>query len=165
MSLLSTDITKVKRITLKEVKLPPPAPKDTEPPKRAVKPPQGEQRAYNRLLEINPLLGELVEAFDLVSQRTGRPIGERPQPVAEPIAPQVEAEPQGEPDTDKLTALAQQILQEADSYSKGEVIERIIEATQVSPQRAERGFLLMLQAGAIDTAQGDKYYLTGSTPF
>ena len=99
MSLLSTDITKVKRLSLKEVKLP---------------------------------------------------------------APEVKAQ---EIDKPKLIALAQRVIEGENNYSREEIVTRIKEATNVSQERAERGFTLILQAGAIEPTLGDRYYLTGSTPF
>jgi hypothetical protein len=72
MSLLSTDITKVKRLSLREVKLPAPETK-VEPitPIQVESPPTDEETAYSRLIAINPLIGELVERLDLVSIATG----------------------------------------------------------------------------------------------
>ena len=101
MSLLSTDITKKKRLSLKEVKLPAPEPK---------------------------------------------------------IKPQ-------ETDKSKLMALAQKVIESQNNYSKEEIIARIKEATEVSQERAEKGFFLLLKAGVIDPAPGGRYYLAGSTPF
>ena len=51
MSLLSTDITKVKRLSLKEVKLPAPELRDIEPtpPIKVERPPTDEEIAYSRL--------------------------------------------------------------------------------------------------------------------
>lgn len=101
MSLLTTDITKVKRLSLREVKLPTPEP-------------------------------------EVKFQEMDKP---------------------------KRIALAQRVIEGENSYTKEEVIERIKEATNVNQERAERGFKLILQAGAIEPTPGDRYYLTGSTPF
>lgn len=66
----------------------------------------------------------------------------------------------------QLIALARRTLEEENNYSKEEVISRIKEVTNVSEERAERGFNLFLQAGAIEfIPRIDRYYLTGSTPF
>lgn len=102
MSLLSTDITKLKRLSLREVKL---------------------------------------------------------------TAPELRVETQ-DVDKYKLIALAQRVIKGEDSYSKEEIIAGIKEATNVSLERAERGFNLILQAGAIgQTINTELYYLGGSTPF
>ena len=76
MSLLSTDITKVKRLSIREVKLPTPKLRDIEPtpPIKVERPPSDERIAYSKLLAINPLLEELVERLDLVSETTGERI-------------------------------------------------------------------------------------------
>jgi hypothetical protein len=150
MSLLSTDITKVKRLSLREVKLPTPK-RRVEPTILVDRPPTDEEIAYRRLVAINPLIEELVERLDLVSNTTGERIKK--------------GEPQ-EMDKPKLIALAQRVIKGENSYSRQEIIERITEATNVNQERAERGFNLILQAGAIEeTINPELYYLVGSTPF
>jgi hypothetical protein len=150
MSLLSIDITKVKRLSLREVKLPTPK-RRVEPTILVDRPPTDEEIAYRRLVAINPLIEELVERLDLVSITTGERIKK------------VEAQ---EMDKTKLIALAQRVIKGEKSYSKAEIIARIKEATNVSQERADRGFNLILQAGAIEqTINPELYYLVGSTPF
>jgi hypothetical protein len=166
MSLLSTDITKVKRLSLREVKLP-----TTErrvgpiTPILVERPPTDEEIAYSKLVAINPLIEELVERLDLVSITTGERI--RKVELREDIKPHPEPKVKAqEIDKPKLIALAQRVIEGENSYSREEIIERIKEATNVNQERAERGFILMLQAGAIEqTINPELYYLTGSTPF
>lgn len=146
MSLLSTDIAKVKRLSLKEVKLPSPE-RIAEPIKRVI-PPTAEERAYSRLVEKYPLFLEAVELLDLVSPTTGLRVK------------QVETKP----DKETLIALAQRLIKGEAMHSKEEIIQAIEQGSKVSPERAERGFNLMLEAGAFEPI-GDSYYLTGSTPF
>ena len=165
MSLLSTDIAKVKRLSLREVKLPT-TERKVEPitPILVEKPPTDEEIAYSKLVAINPLIEELVERLDLVSIT----IGERIKKVElrEDIKPHPEPEIKAkEIDRPKLIALAHRVIEGENSYSRADIIERIKEATNVNQERAERGFNLFLQAGAIETTLGDRYYLTGSTPF
>jgi len=165
MSLLSTDITKVKRLSLREVKLPAPEVR-VEPitPILVERPPTDEEIAYSRLIAINPLIEELVERLDLVSIKTGERI--KKVELREDIKPHPEPEIKAqEIDRPKLIALAQRVIEGENSYSKEEIIERIKEATNVNQERADRGFNLILQAGAIEPTLGDRYYLTGSTPF
>ena len=165
MSLLSTDITKVKRLSLREVKLPAPEIR-VEPitPILVERPPTDEDIAYSRLVAINPLIEELVERLDLVSIKTGERI--KKVELREDIKPHPEPEIKAqEIDKPKLIALAQRVIKGENSYTKEEIIERIKEATNVNQERAERGFNLILQAGAIEPTLGDRYYLTGSTPF
>ncbi len=166
MSLLNVDIAKVKRLSLREVKLPT-TERRVEPitPILVEKPPTDEEIAYSRLVARNPLLEELVERLDLVSITTGERIRKvelreeyKPHP-----GPEIKAQ---EIDRPKLIALAQRVIEGENSYTKEEIIERIKEATNVSQERAERGFNLILQAGAIEqTINPELYYLTGSTPF
>ena len=165
MSLLSTDITKVKRLSLREVKLPAPEIR-VEPitPILVERPPTAEEIAYSNLVAINPLLEELVERLDLVSIKTGERI--KKVELREDIKPHPEPEIKAqEIDKPKLIALAQRVIEGENSYSKEDIVARIKEATNVSQERAERGFYLILQAGAIEPTLGDNYYLTGSTPF
>ncbi len=162
MSLLSKDITKVKRLSLREVKLP--APERRIEPITTERPPTDEEIAYSKLVAINPLIEELVERLDLVSIKTGERI--KKVELREHIKPHPEPEIKAqEIDKPKLIALAQRVIEGENSYSKEEVIAKIKEATNVSQERAERGFNLILQAGAIEPTLGDNYYLTGSTPF
>lgn len=161
MSLLSTDITKVKRLSLREVKLPAPERK-VEPitPILVEKPPTEEEVVYSRLVTKYPLLETWVKRLDLVSIKTGDRI--RKVELREATDPEVKVQ---ETDKPKLIALAKKVLEGEMSYSQSQIVERIKEATNVSQKRAELGFNLMLQAGAIEPAQGDNYFLTGSTPF
>lgn len=164
MSLLSNDITKVKRLSLREVALPSPE-RRVKPinPILVKKPPTDEEIAYSSLVAINPLIEELVERLNLVSSATGERIKkvEIPEGYKAPL-PAPEVKPQ---EVGKLIALAQRIIDGEDSYTKEELIERIKGATKVNQERAEKGFNLILQAGAIELTQGERYYLTGSTPF
>ena len=165
MSLLSTDIAKVKRLSLREVKLPTPE-RRVEPitPILVERPPTDEEIVYSKLVAINPLLEELVERLDLVSITTGERI--KKVELREDIKPHPEPEIKAkEIDKPKLIALAHRVIEGENSCSREEIIERIKEVTNVSQERAERGFNLMLQAGAIEPTLGDRYYLTGSTPF
>jgi len=163
MSLLSTDISKVKRLSLREVKLPAPELR-VEPitPIIVERPPTDEEIAYSKLVAINPLIEELVERLDLVSIKTGERI--KKVELREEYKPHPEPEIK-EIDKPKLIALAQRVIEREDSYSKADIIARIKEATNVSQERAERGFNLILQAGAVEFTPGGRYYLTGSTPF
>ena len=161
MSLLSTDITKVRRLSLREVKLPALEVR-VEPitPILVERPPTDEEIAYRRLIAINPLIEELVERLDLVSNKTGERISKIE--TREDIKPHPEAQKIDEP---KLIALAQRVIEGDNSYSKEEIVAKIKEATNVTQERADRGFTLILQAGAIELTPGGRYYLSGSTPF
>ena len=165
MSLLSTDIAKVKRLSLREVKLPT-TERKVEPitPILVERPPTDEEIAYSKLVAINPLIEELVERLDLVSIKTGERIKkvelrEEYKPLP---APKIKAQ---EIDKPKLIALAQSLIEVENSYTKEEIIERIKQATNVSQERAEVGFNLILKAGAVETTLGDRYFLINSTPF
>lgn len=157
MSLRNTDITKVKRISLREVKLPAPEVKVQPTTTLVDTPPTDDEIAYSKLVAINPLIEEMVDKFSLVSIKTGQRI--RKVELREDIKPPPEI------DRPKLIALAQRVIKGENSYTKEEIIERIQEATNVSQERADKGFNLLLQAGAIDTILGDRYWLAGSTPF
>jgi hypothetical protein len=158
MSLLSTDIAKVKRLSLREVKLP--EVREVEAIIQVEKPPTEEEIAYSKLVAINPLIEDLVERLNLVSIKTGERIRKDYNSHPEP---EIKAK---EVDNSKLIALAGKIIKAETSYSKEDIIARIKEATNVSQERAEKGFLLMLQEGVIAlTINPEFYYLGGSTPF
>jgi len=154
MSLLTTDLSKVKKLSLKGVRLPI---KDKEPEPTNY-PPSPEEISYSKLVAINPLIEELVDRLNLVSNITGERIKKVDIPHPEP-------EKKTEIDKPKLIALAQRLLKGETSYSKEELIVIIKEATNVNQDRADRGFNLILQAGAIERLIGGRYCLTGSTPF
>lgn len=165
MSLLSTDITKVKRLSLVEVKLPI-TERRVEPisPIFVERPSTNEEIAYSKLLAINPLLGELVERLELVSYNTRERI--KKVELREDVKPNPEPEVKAqEIDKPGLIVLAQRVIQGGNSYTKEDIIERIKEVTKVNQDRAEKGFTLFIQAGAIEPTLGDRYYLTGFTPF
>jgi len=161
MSLLSTDISRVKRFSVREIKLPTPEVREIEPiqPTTIKSPPSDEAIAYSKLLSINPALGELVDRLNLVSEITGERIE-----VVETIEPHPEPEIK-EIDKPKLIDLADRIIEGENNYSREDIIERIMNATKVTRERAERGLNLIIQTGIIKETLGSRYYLTASTPF
>jgi len=158
MSLLSANIPKVKRLPPLGVKIPAKEERPVEPVTAPLRP-SDEEVGYNTILARNPSLEALVEALDLVSCKTGERI--KRVAVPEDYKPQPEAR-----GNSRLIALAEEILQRETGYLREDLIALIAERTKVSQERAERGFNLMLQAGAVeeDISQG-LYYLPGSTPF
>ena len=154
MSLLTTDLSKVKKLSLQGAKLPS---KEKEPEPTNY-PPSPEEKAYSKLVDINPLIEELVDRLDLVSKTTGERIKRVDTANLKPEVKQ-------EIDKPKLIALAQRLLKVENSYSREDIINRIKETTNVNQERAERGFNLILQAGAIEISIGERYNLIGSTPF
>ena len=165
MSLLSIDIAKVKRLSLREIKRPAPERRvETITPILVERPPTDEEIIFSKFVAINPLIEDLVERLDLVSITTGDQI--KKVELREEYKPHPELEVKAqEIDKPKLIALAQRVIEGENSYTKEEIIERIIKATNVGRERAKRGFNLILQAGAIEPTLVDRYYLTGSTPF
>jgi hypothetical protein len=144
MGLLTTDIRKERRLSLKDVKLPAPEIK----PIKVEAPSTAEERMYSKIVEKYPLFLEAVELLDLVSPVTGTRVKI------------VDTKPSRE----TLIALAKRLIKGEAIHSKEEIIEAIKTGSKVSQERAEKGFSLMLEAGAFESI-GDSYYLTGSTPF
>ena len=144
MGLLTTDIRKERRLSLKDVKLPAPEIK----PIKVEAPSTAEERMYSKIVEKYPLFLEAVELLDLVSPVTGTRVKI------------VDTKPSRE----TLIALAKRLIKGEAMHSKEEIIEAIKTGSKVSQERAEKGFSLMLEAGAFEPI-GDSYYLTGSTPF
>ena len=181
MSLLSTDITKVKRLSLREVKLPT-TERRVEPitPILVERPPTDEEIAYSKLVAINPLIEELVERLDLVSTITGERIKKVELPEAnraplKPLKTPAEAEAKREEKKpgsprkgQKIEDIARRVLEPQSNKTKEEVIAKLMEETNVKEDRAEVGLTLMLKSGAaerITVNRVDRYYLSGSTPF
>ena len=165
MSLLSTDISKVKKLSLKDAKLP--APKiriENNTFVNVEKPPTNEEVFYSKLIAVNPLLEELVETFNLVSINSGERIKKVDLKTDNKHHPEPEVKVK-EIDKLKLIALAQRVIERENSYNKEEVIDKIKKATNVNQERAERGFNLILQTGAIEIIPGERYIIKGSTPF
>jgi hypothetical protein len=144
MGLLTTDIRKERRLSIKDVKLPAPEIK----PIKVEAPSTAEERMYSKIVEKYPLFLEAVELLDLVSPVTGTRVKI------------VDTKPSRE----TLIALAKRLIKGEAIHSKEEIIEAIKTGSKVSQERAEKGFSLMLEAGAFEPI-GDSYYLTGSTPF
>jgi len=148
MSLSSIDIAKVKRLSLREAKLP----AKQETPVELITAPQSlseEQIAYTTMVTKYPLLEALVSSLDLVYNKTEKREKIKPQPI----------------DINKLRKITERVLSRNTSYTKEEVINRIQQSTKVERDRAERGFILMVEAGIIETANQELYCLGGSTPF
>jgi hypothetical protein len=159
MSLLSVDISKVNRLSLREVKLPTPELRVEPTPILTERPPTNEEIIYSKIVATNPLVEVLVNRLNLVSTTTGERINkvELKEDIKSEVAPEI--------NKPKLIALAQTLISGEEIYSKEDIIERIKEATHVSRERAEIGFNLILQAGAIELTLGGRYYLKSSTPF
>jgi len=148
MSLLSTDITKVKRLSLREVKLPKKQETSVEP----ITAPQSlseEEVVYRTMVGKYPLLESLVASLDLVLSKPEKRAEIKPQPV----------------DKSKLRKIAEGTLSRNSSYQKEEIIDRLQRGAEVSRERAERGFNLMVGAGIIETIDQETYYLGDSAPF
>lgn len=154
MSLLSTDITRVKKISLRGLKLPAAKRKEVQATPLTVEPkqlPTEEEIAYSAMVEDNPFIEDLVETLDLVSDNTGKRIRKVDQSI-----------PLEEP---KLLAISQQVIQPEMSYSKQDIIDRVIQINQISSEQADKGFNLLLQTGYLEPTPGGRYYLASSTPF
>lgn len=158
MGLLTIDITKVKRLSIKDVK--PPLPIAPEPEIVVVEP-TPEEIAFTAMAAINPLLEELVDRLSLVSSRTGEPLRKAKNAQKTETPPPMEKLPTGS----RLKSIAQSTLKEETGYTKEEIVDRLQDGLKVSKDRAENGFKLLLESGEIETAGAELYYLKGSTPF
>lgn len=158
MGLLSKEITKVKRLSLKDVK--PPLPMAPEPDIEVVEP-TPEEIAYTAMAAINPLLDELVGRLSLVSSRTGEPLRKAKNVQKTETPPPMEKHSTGS----KLKNIAQSTLKDETGYTKEEIVERLQDGLNISKERAENGFKLLIESGEIEPAGEELYYLKGSTPF
>ena len=73
--------------------------------------------------------------------------------------------PISENDRQTLKNIALAIVPPEDAFTQEEIIGRLIDKTGVEPERAKKGFNMMLQSGAIEHTGHTLYYLGGSTPF
>lgn len=156
MSLLSIDLTKKKRLSLQGVELRAPKPRiEATPILVDQRPPTEEEIAYSKLVVKYPLIEKLVNRVGLVSDKTGERL--RIVEISNTLRDRKKIEP---------VDLAKRILSGERSYTREEIVDRIEGATEVTKDRAEKGFNLLLQAGAIEpTLDPGLYYLSGSTPF
>ena len=172
MGLLSVNIKANRKLSLIEVDIPA---KKIEAPVKDIKkeklstpiteaPPTTEDIAYSRFIILNPLTEELVDRLNLVSTQTGK----KPRIVGIPAKykPSIDTEPKTHTaNKEKLLALALRILKGERTYTKEDIVGLIINDMKVNQDRAEKGFNLLLQSGAIQPVGWGRYYLTGSTPF
>jgi len=144
MSLLSTNIAKVNKFSLKGSRVEA-TPKPAERPLRT--PITKAEEALSRMIAKNSNIKTLVEVLDLIPER------------AEIVAPEAKKQT-------KITidSLALEILDKESNYSKEEVLALIDKKTNVGRERAEAGFNLMVKNEILEESFR-RYYLRGSTPF
>lgn len=175
MSLLSVNITKKKRLSLKEVKLPE-VERRVEPPTapQVDRPPTAEEITYSKFLAISPAIDLLVNSLDLVSTTTLERIrkielSELNTATIEPpktaTVEKVKDEHKEPTKSNKIGDIALRIITPISNLSKEEIITRLMEETKVNRERAEKGFNLMIETGVITATNVGTYYLSGSTPF
>lgn len=119
-----------------------------------------EEEVLSRMAAKNPLVLDLIERFNLVSERTGEALrlipGEPPALIEEPKV----ARPKR-----SIEEIAAAILEPDNNYSREEVILRLIEREGIDRGRAEAGFSAMIGGGVILETGAGRCYLRGSTPF
>lgn len=132
-----------------------------------------EDKIYSSMLEINPILGELVGEFNLAYTSTN----EKPQrvlnwgaetPQKSTFTPQPVEKPQPKIKRAKKETIAEftaRILEGYNSYSREELLERIKIDAEVDDERAFKGFIKMRKERAIFKTPFHTYYLSTSTPF
>jgi hypothetical protein len=142
MSLLTANISRVRKLSLREVRLPAPERRTITPPNQVEREPTREEIAYSRIVAKYPKVGELKTRLRLVID----------------TPPEIDRLP--------LLTLAGETLQPCRSYTRGEILSLLQESKKVTKERAERGFSLLLLAGIIEpTIDRSLFYLTSSTPF
>lgn len=170
MSLLSVDITKKRRLFLKEVKLPEVERRVDPTPIQVERPPTAEEITYSKFTALNPAIERLVNNLDLVSTVTGERIRKidlsgvdiKPQDPPETATVEKVQKPKK---SQQIGDIALRIITPISNLSKEEIITRLMEETKVNRERAEKGFSLMLESGVIQGTNVGTYYLSGSTPF
>lgn len=162
------------KFTLQRAKLPQVAREQREPtPAPTAEEYTQEDYVYTRMLEANPILGELVQGLDLILPSTG----ERPKRVLtwgqeEPQKSTFTPQPVGKPQQrvkrlkkENIEEFTARILEGYNSYSREEIMERIKQDAGVDDARAFKGFIKMRKERVIYKTQFHTYYLGNSTPF
>lgn len=175
MSLLNVDITKKRRLSLKEVKLPESQSRKSDNVNtQTVKPPTAEEITYHKFTALNQAIDLLVDSLDLVSTITGERIRKitpedaikaTVEPPETATGEKVQDEPKEPAKSNKIGDIALRIITPINNLSKEQIIAGIMDETKVTRERAERGFSLMIESGVIQGTNVNTYYLTGSTPF
>ena len=175
MSLLNVDLTKKRRLSLKEVKLPEQEPRvETTTPTQVDRAPTAEEITYSKFIAISPAIENLVEKLDLVSTVTGERIRKvdlskvniTPQePLKNATGRKVQEEPKEPKKSQQIGDIAKRIIAPVSNRYKEDIIAGIMRETNVTADRAEKGFNLMIETGVITQTNVETYYLTGSTPF
>ncbi len=70
-----------------------------------------------------------------------------------------------EKDRERLKKIAVKVIEPENAFTREEIVKKIMEKTGVNQERAEKGFSMMLESGAIEVAGSGKFFLGGSTPF
>ena len=157
MSLLSVDVKKGKPLFFKEMKLPAQEPRrEAYIPIQVNKPPTAEEKAYSNLVARSPIVEFLVEALELVSFTTGKPL-------INLNLPEEKVEGYNEEGKDEIIDLIKIILDKDLIYKKQDIINSLALASKVGIKRAEIGFNLIVKAGALELTPDNNYYLTGSS--
>lgn len=132
-----------------------------------------ENLVYSRMLDINPILAELVGEFNLAHTSTG----EKPKrvltwateaPQKATFTPRPVEKLQTNIKRAKKETIAEftaRILEGYNSYSREELLERIKTDAQVDNERAFKGFIKMKKDRIIFKTPFHTYYLSTSTPF
>lgn len=175
MSLLNIDITKKRRLSFKDVKLPDQEPRvETTTPTQVDRPPTAEEITFTKFTAINPAIDRLVEKLDLVSTVTGERIKKidlskvdtTPQePLKTATGGKVQEEPKEPKKSQQIGDIASRIIAPVSNLDKETLIVKLQEETNVNRDRAEAGFNLMLSSGVITETNVGTYYLSSSTPF
>lgn len=135
-----------------------------------------EDKTYSKYLEINPILAELVGEFNLVyistKERPKRTLNWENTAPVEPqkitLTDEVIEKPKPKFKRAKKETISEftaRILEGYNSYSREEIIEKIITDTEVDQDRAFKGFIKMRKDRIIFRTPYRTYYLSSSTPF
>jgi len=165
MSLRSVDITKVKRLSLREVKIP--SPKDTPsalyveisyPLQKHLPEPEGflslEEILLSSAAQENEAIIDLISSLGLVLLSTGQP------PRIRPVTP-----PQETPSTSQPEIRAEDILTEPRFYAEAEILVKLGDCLGGDEKAAKIEFMRLLDSGGIsqDTTLGS--YFIGNDIF
>ncbi len=123
-----------------------------------------EEESLAYLLERNVNLAQLVNRFNLVSEKTNEPINfivKKEDQVKEVVI----KTPEVKTDKQKLEELALEILRGESIYKAEAIIKRIKLKYNITEARAEKGFKKMVELEILTERNRGGFYLTTAPPY
>lgn len=121
-----------------------------------------------------------MEPMDPPAKETEKKRETAPKPAPKQAGATIIAQPPKEPQRAKkepqaprqagairleVRTVIKSVVKEQSNHTKSEIINKIMETTKVTQERAEKAFNVALKHNIIEVVLKDRYYLSTSTPF